>query len=109
LATRLAHARLIRLTWGSGYPAFRSDLPTPAARAVVATAGEAAGYPVAVLPMMGASVPIYLFVDIFKVPVIGLPIVNFDNNQHAANENQRLQDLWDGIQTYAAMMGLLSW
>src|SRR5580658_1036468 len=73
LATRLAHARLIRLTWGSGYPAFRSDLTTPAARAVVATAGEAAGYPVAVLPMMGASVPIYLFVDIFKVPVIGLP------------------------------------
>jgi hypothetical protein len=24
-------------------------------------------------------------------------------------ENQRLQNLWDGIQTYAAMMGLLNW
>jgi hypothetical protein len=35
--------------------------------------------------------------------------VNHDNNQHAANENQRLKNLWDGIQTYAAMMADLSW
>ena len=59
--------------------------------------------------MMGASVPIHLFADIFKVPVIGLPIVNHDNNQHAADENQRLQNLWDGIETYATMMASLSW
>ena len=49
------------------------------------------------------------FAEDLRNPVIGLPIVNFDNNQHAANENQRLQNLWDGIQTYAAMMGLLNW
>jgi acetylornithine deacetylase/succinyl-diaminopimelate desuccinylase-like protein len=108
-ATRLAQPRIIRLKWDSGYPAFRSDMSTPVARAVIGTASEAAGYPVAVLPMIGASVPIYLFADRFKVPVIGLPIVNFDNNQHAANENQRLQNLWDGIDTYAAMMARLSW
>jgi acetylornithine deacetylase/succinyl-diaminopimelate desuccinylase-like protein len=109
LATRLAHGRIIRLEWGSGYPGFRSDMSTPIAKAVIATASEAARYPVAVLPMMGASVPIYLFAELFKVPVIGLPIVNFDNNQHAANENQRLQNLWDGIETYAAMMAALNW
>ena len=108
-ATRLAHSRIIRLEWGSGYPAYRTDSSTPIAKAVIATASQAAQYPVAVLPMMGASVPIYLFADLFKVPVIGLPIVNHDNSQHAANENQRLQNLWDGIQTYAAMMAELSW
>jgi acetylornithine deacetylase/succinyl-diaminopimelate desuccinylase-like protein len=59
--------------------------------------------------MMGGSVPIYLFADIFKVPVIGLPIVNHDNNQHAANENLRLENLWDGIDTYASMMATLRW
>ena len=37
-------------------------------------------------------------------PVIGLPIANHDNNQHAANENLRLQNLWDGIEVYAAVM-----
>ena len=109
LDTRLAHGRIARLQWEPGYPAFRSDMSTPAARGVVAAARKAAQGPVALLPMMGASVPIYLFADIFKVPVIGLPIVNHDNNQHAANENLRLQNLWDGIETYAAMLAALSW
>jgi acetylornithine deacetylase/succinyl-diaminopimelate desuccinylase-like protein len=59
--------------------------------------------------MMGGSVPLYLIDEVFRVPVIGLPIVNHDNNQHAANENLRLQNLWDGIEMYAAMMSDLSW
>jgi acetylornithine deacetylase/succinyl-diaminopimelate desuccinylase-like protein len=109
LATRLAHGYIARLQWEPGYPAFRSDMSTPAARAVVTTARRAAQGPVAVMPMMGASVPIYLFADVFRVPVIGLPIVNHDNSQHAANENQRLQNLWDGIDTYAAMLAELTW
>jgi len=37
-------------------------------------------------------------------PVVGLPIVNHDNNQHAADENLRLQNLWDGIEVFAAVM-----
>jgi acetylornithine deacetylase/succinyl-diaminopimelate desuccinylase-like protein len=41
--------------------------------------------------------------------VIGLPIVSHDNNQHASNENARLQNLWDGIETYAALISDLSW
>ena len=106
-AMRAAHPRLIRLAWGGGYPALRSDMTTPAARAAIAAAGGSA--PATILPMMGASVPIYLFDDIFHVPLIGLPISNHDNNQHAANENIRLGNLWDGIATYAAMMGSLDW
>jgi len=41
--------------------------------------------------------------------VIGIPIDNHDNNQHAANENMRLRNLWDGIGVYAAMMAELNW
>jgi acetylornithine deacetylase/succinyl-diaminopimelate desuccinylase-like protein len=108
-AMRLAHPRIVRVQWEPGYPALRSDMSTSAAKAVIATANKAAQEPVAALPMMGGSVPLYLFAEIFRVPVIGLPIVNHDNNQHAANENLRLQNLWDGIETYAAMMGALRW
>jgi acetylornithine deacetylase/succinyl-diaminopimelate desuccinylase-like protein len=36
--------------------------------------------------------------------VVGLPIVNHDNNQHAANENLRLANLWEGIEGYAVML-----
>jgi len=108
-AARLTHPRIVRLTWEAGYPGLRTDMSSPTARAVMAAASEAAGGHVALLPMMGGSVPIYLFADIFKVPVVGLPIVNHDDSQHAANENLRLQNLWDGIDTYAAMMAELSW
>jgi acetylornithine deacetylase/succinyl-diaminopimelate desuccinylase-like protein len=108
-ATRAAHPRLILLQWEPGYPALRSSVSTPAAQAVIATASLAARTPVAVMPMMGASVPLYLFADIFHEPVIGLPIVNYDDNQHAANENLRLGNLWSGIQTYAFMMAGLNW
>jgi acetylornithine deacetylase/succinyl-diaminopimelate desuccinylase-like protein len=36
-------------------------------------------------------------------PVIGVPIANHDDSQHAANENLRLQNMWDAIQVYAAI------
>ena len=56
------------------------------------------------LPTLGGSVPMYLFERQFKVPVMILPIANYDNNQHAANENIRLGNLWQGIEVYAALM-----
>ena len=59
--------------------------------------------------MMGGSVPLAMFDDVFGVPIIGLPIANHDNSQHAANENLRLQNLWDGIGAYATMIGELDW
>jgi len=109
LAMRLAHPRIVRLDWGGGYPALRSDMTSPAAKGVIAAAEKAAGGPVTILPMMGASVPIYELDALFHMPVIGLPITNHDNNQHAANENLRLKNLWDAINLYAAMMAELNW
>jgi hypothetical protein len=37
----------------------------------------------------------YLFQGENHTPVIGVPIANHANNQHAANENLGLQNLWD--------------
>jgi acetylornithine deacetylase/succinyl-diaminopimelate desuccinylase-like protein len=109
LATRLKSPRLIRLQWEEGYPAFRADLSAPTGKAVIAAASRAAGAPVLVMPMSGGSVPLYDIADVLQVPVIGVPIVNHDNSQHAANENLRLQNLWDGIDTYAALLAELRW
>jgi acetylornithine deacetylase/succinyl-diaminopimelate desuccinylase-like protein len=53
--------------------------------------------------MLGGSLPLYLFTDILKVPLIAVPTVNHDNNQHAPDENLRLQNLWDGIEVFAAL------
>ena len=38
-----------------------------------------------------------------------MPIVNHDNNQHGINEQLRLQNLWDGIEVYAALFTDLDW
>ena len=35
---------------------------------------------------------------------ITVPIANHDDNQHSANENLRLQNLWDGIETMASLL-----
>lgn len=108
-AMRLAHPRIIKIDWDHGYAAFRSDVSSPAARAVMAAARSASDQPLVVAPTLGGSVPLYIFDEIFHAPIVGLPVANHDDNQHAANENIRLQNIWDGIDAYAAMMGELSW
>jgi acetylornithine deacetylase/succinyl-diaminopimelate desuccinylase-like protein len=36
-----------------------------------------------------------------------LPTANHDDNHHAANENLRIQNLWDGIQIFAEVCARL--
>jgi acetylornithine deacetylase/succinyl-diaminopimelate desuccinylase-like protein len=47
--------------------------------------------------------PLATLQETLGAPVVIVPIVNHDNNQHAANENLRLRNLWDGIQIFAAL------
>ena len=73
----------------------------PLSRKMIDLASKATGGEIVVMPNLGGSVPMYLFEDYLGVPIIGLPIVNHDNNQHAPDENLRLQNLWDGIKMFA--------
>jgi acetylornithine deacetylase/succinyl-diaminopimelate desuccinylase-like protein len=107
LAARLAHPRIVRLAWGDGYPGARTAMDLPAARAVVQAIEEGIGRQVLRVPMLGGSIPIYVFHDALKAPVVLVPIANHDNNQHAAYENLRLQNLWDGIEVYAGLLARL--
>jgi len=104
---RKTHPKIIRLRWGPGYPAGRTSLSLPFSRAVITAMEGASGTPVIKMPTLGGSVPMYLFQQMLKAPVIGLPIVNHDNNQHAANENLRLKNLWDGIEVFAVLFARL--
>jgi acetylornithine deacetylase/succinyl-diaminopimelate desuccinylase-like protein len=104
-ATRMAHPNVVKLTWGPGYPPARTPLDLPIAVRAAALMKDATGVDPVRMPSLGGSIPMYLFQHGGRTPVIGLPIANHDNNQHAANENLRLQNLWDGIEVYAAMFG----
>jgi acetylornithine deacetylase/succinyl-diaminopimelate desuccinylase-like protein len=100
-ALRRDKPKIIKLEWEAGYPASRTPLDLPLSREL-ATLMTAADHEPVLLPTSGGSLPIHLFESASKAPVIVFPIANHDNNQHAANENLRLQNLWDGIEVFAA-------
>ena len=58
-----------------------------------------------VTPTMGGSLPLHEFGSRLDAPIIILPLANHDNNQHAENENIRLQNIWDAMQVYGAVLG----
>jgi acetylornithine deacetylase/succinyl-diaminopimelate desuccinylase-like protein len=101
-ATRQQHSKLVRVDWGAGYPPARTSLELPLSREI-AQIMTAAGHEPVRLPTVGGSIPMFLFQQPNDTPVIGLPIANHDDNQHAADENLRLQNLWDGIEIYTAL------
>jgi acetylornithine deacetylase/succinyl-diaminopimelate desuccinylase-like protein len=107
--TRRTHPKVARILWSLDYPAARTDMSLPVSRAVAAVVDRTVGGSAVQVPMLGGSIPMVLFTETLHVPVIGIPIVNHDNNQHGINENLRLQNLWDGIEVYAALMAELDW
>ena len=110
LATRLAHPKIVRLDWDEGASAAaKTPLDLPAARAVVASIGRTVGYAPIELPTSGGSSGIADAVDRLHTPMIGVSIANYDDNQHARNENLRLGNLWDGIEVYAGLLADLNW
>ena len=79
------------------------------AKAVAASISRTEGYPVIELPIVGASSGMAEVVDQLHVPMVGVSIANYDDNQHAQNENLRLGNLWDGIEVYAGLLADLNW
>jgi acetylornithine deacetylase/succinyl-diaminopimelate desuccinylase-like protein len=88
-----------------GENASRTPMDLPIATAVIQAVDSARGK-VILLPTSGATIPLDAMGRVSGSPNIVVPIVNYDDNQHAANENLRLQNLWDGTETMAALMGM---
>jgi acetylornithine deacetylase/succinyl-diaminopimelate desuccinylase-like protein len=101
---RLKYSKLIKITRGVGYPAQRTSFDLPIAQSLVKAIQATVDYPVVLIPSMGGSLPLYLFEKTLNAKLITVPVVNYDNNQHAENENVQLKFLWEGIETIAAIM-----
>jgi acetylornithine deacetylase/succinyl-diaminopimelate desuccinylase-like protein len=87
-----------------GYRASRTPMDHPLSLAAIRALTEQSENKPVLLPSLGGSLAIYLFSDLLQVPIIGVPIANHDNNQHQADENIRIGNLWTGIETYAALL-----
>lgn len=101
---RMQHARLIKVQVAHGYNAQRTPMNLPIAKAIQEAVQATAREPLVLIPSGGGSLPLYLFEEILGTKVITIPIVNYDNNQHAENENVKVGYLWEGIETIAAVM-----
>ena len=88
-----------------GYNAQRTRMDLPTSIAVIDAVQRASSDPVVRMPTLGGSLPLSIITETLdNVPTITVPIANYDNNQHAENENIRIQNLWDGIEIFASLL-----
>ena len=87
-----------------GYNAARTPMNLAISLRVVDAVQRTTSQKVVRLPTSGGSLPLSIITENLATVTITVPIANYDNNQHAENENIRLQNLWDGIEIYAALM-----
>jgi len=101
----LAHPRVANIQADEGENASRTPMDLPIAADVIKAVESARGK-VILLPTSGGTVPLDAMERAANTRTISVPIANHDDNQHAANENLRLQNLWDGIETMAALIAM---
>ncbi len=100
--TLMSHPYVAFVQLDDGYNAVRTPMDLPIVQEVIAAVESARG-PVVKLPTMGGSVPLEVIEKTLGTYTVTVPIANYDNNQHSSNENIRLQNLWNGIETMAAL------
>jgi acetylornithine deacetylase/succinyl-diaminopimelate desuccinylase-like protein len=104
-AERAQHPLLARVNVRpGGYNAERTRMDLPISKAVIDAVQSTSQEKIVLLPTSGGSLPLSIISGRLKTVTISVPIANYDNNQHAENENIRLQNFWDGIEIWAAIM-----
>jgi acetylornithine deacetylase/succinyl-diaminopimelate desuccinylase-like protein len=105
LATRRKHPLIAQVTRGGagGFPISKTSMDNPIT-SKAADAIRALDQRLVQMPTIGGSLPFATFSDSLALPSIGLAVVNFDNNQHAAHENIRVGHFWEAIDIFAALV-----
>ena len=102
---RKRYGKIIKVIAGEdSYNAQRTSMDLPVVKKVIEAVKTTTTSQLVLQPTMGGSLPLFVFEKYLKAHTITVPIANHDNNQHAENENIRLQNLFDGIETMAFVM-----
>jgi acetylornithine deacetylase/succinyl-diaminopimelate desuccinylase-like protein len=109
VAALIANAKVAKVTTrpaedGRGSGAWRTDPTNPEVIFVYDAVRAAAGNNLVRIRTLGGTVPATPFIEAYHVPVVGISLANFDDNQHTDNENLRVGNLLDGVATLAAIM-----
>ena len=102
---RNKYGKIIKVIAGNdGYNAQRTSMDLPIIKKVVAAVKTTTTDQIVLQPTMGGSLPLFLFEKYLAAKTITVPVANHDNNQHAENENIRIGNLFDGIETMGSLM-----
>lgn len=105
--TRRKFPKIARITQqGGGFPIGKGNMDDPRT-AMAANAIRSLDQRLVQMPTIGGSLPFSTFSRVLNLPTIGLAVVNFDNNQHAINENLRIGHLWEAIDIFAALVTMV--
>jgi acetylornithine deacetylase/succinyl-diaminopimelate desuccinylase-like protein len=102
---RLSHPKVARVETTTPENAARTPMDLPIAADIIKTIESVRGRTV-LLPTSGGTVPLEAMQRASGAPNVMVPIANYDDNQHAANENLRMKNLWDGVETMAALIAM---
>ena len=96
--------KVIKLDWrGRGSPGLRTPMDDAMSQRLVQLM-QSVTTDLILTPSMGGSLPLDDFATRMDTPIIVLPLANHDNNQHAENENIRLQNMWDAMSIYGVIL-----
>ncbi|PWU03753.1 MAG: peptidase M20 [Bacteroidetes bacterium] len=102
---RRTHSKIIKvIADSSSYNAQRTSMDLPLVKKVISAIASTTKDQLVLQPTMGGSLPLFIFEKVLNAKTITVPIANHDNNQHAENENIRLQNLFDGVETMGVIM-----
>ena len=104
MATRRKYPKIAQVTRGGGGLGIAKTSMDDPVTSKAADAIRALNQRLVQLPTIGGGLPFGVFSDSLKLPTLGLAVVNFDNNQHAANENIRVGHFWEAIEIFAALV-----
>jgi acetylornithine deacetylase/succinyl-diaminopimelate desuccinylase-like protein len=86
----------------------RTPLSNRYVKPITEAVKEGTGQDPIIFPSLGGSLPDYVFTETLGVPSIMVPYANFDESNHAPNENFAIEYFVRGIRCCAAMLNRLS-
>ena len=104
-AERMSNEKVATFNYEVSYQSFRTDFDSEVGLWLRSALKRSFDEEPVMIRMSGGSIPISPFVTTLGIPAVTVPTVNRDNNQHSPNENIRLGNYREGIQT---MMAILS-
>lgn len=87
-------------------PSSKTNVDLPVCKAVQKAASKY--FNTVIVPMAGATCPEYVWTRILKIPAVTIPYGNSDQDNHAANENLKLKNFYNGIHTSAEVIHRVS-